>query len=74
MSILGFSETLVYGFWYDYIKPQYGDRAKLCYTDTDSFVVHNITEDFFEDISDDVVDGRFDTSNMMKTIKDHFKR
>ena len=74
MSILGFSKTLVCGFWYDYIKPQYGDRAKLCYTDTDSFVVHNITEDFFEDISDDVVDGRFDTSNMMKTIKDHFKR
>ena len=74
MSILGFSKALVYGFWYDYIKPQYGDRAKLCYTDTDSFVVHNITEDFFEDISDDVVDGRFDTSNMMKTIKDHFKR
>ena len=69
MSILGFSKTLVYGFWYDYIKPQYGDRAKLCYTDTDSFVVHNITEDFFEDISDDVVDGRFDTSNYDKNDK-----
>ena len=69
MSILGFSKALVYGFWYDYIKPQYGDRAKLCYTDTDSFVVHNITEDFFEDISDDVVDGRFDTSNYDKNDK-----
>ena len=63
MSILDISKTLMYEFWYDYIKPKYGDRAKLCYTDTDSFVIHNITEDFFEDISDDVVDGRFDTSN-----------
>ena len=44
----------MYEFWYDYIKQKYGDRAKLCYTDTGSFVIHIITEDFFEDISDDV--------------------
>ena len=49
-------------FWYDYIKPKYGDRAKLCYTDTDSFVIHIITEDFFEDISNDV-EISFDTCN-----------
>ena len=62
MSILDISKTLMYEFWYDYIKPKYGDRAKLCYTDTDSFVIHIITEDFFEDISNDV-ERWFDTSN-----------
>ena len=62
MSILDISKTLMYEFWYDYIKLKYGDRAKLCYTDTDSFVIHIITEDFFEDISDDV-ERWFDTSN-----------
>ena len=67
VSILDISETLTYEFWYDYIKPKYGDRAKLCYTDTDSFFIHIITEDLFEDIADDV-DGRFDTSTMMKMI------
>ena len=35
MSTLDISKTLMYEFWYDYIKPNYGDRAKLCYTDTD---------------------------------------
>ena len=53
-SILDISKTLMYEFWYDYIKPKYEDRAKLCYTDTDSFVIYIITEDFFADISDDV--------------------
>ena len=62
MSILDISKTLMYELWYDYIKPKYEDRAKLCYTDTDSFVIHIITEDFFEDIAPDV-DIRFDTSN-----------
>ena len=71
MLILDISKTLMYKFWYDYIKTKYGDRAKLCYTDTDSFVIHIITEDFFEDISNDV-EIWFDTS-MMKMIKDRFQ-
>ena len=62
MSILDISKTLMYKFWYDYIKPKYGDRAKLCYTDTDSFIIYIKTEDFFEDISNDV-EKWFDTSN-----------
>ena len=62
MSILDISKILMYEFWYDYIKPKYGDRAKLCYTDTDSFIIHIITEDFFEDISNDV-EAWYDTSN-----------
>ena len=39
MSILDISKTLMYKFWYDYFKPKYGDRAKLCYTNTDSFII-----------------------------------
>ena len=62
MSILDISKMLMYKFWYDYIKPKYEDRAKLCYTDTDSFIINIMTEDFFVDISDDV-ERSFDTSN-----------
>ena len=62
MSILDISKTLIYKFWCDYIKPKYEDRAKLCYMDTDSFIIHIITEDFFEDISNDV-EAWYDTSN-----------
>ena len=62
MSILDISKMLMYKFWYNYFKPKYRDRAKPCYTDTDSFVIYIITEDFFEDISDDV-ERWFDTSN-----------
>ena len=54
MSILGISKTLMYNFWYDYIEPKNGDRAKLCYMDTDSFIIHIITEDFYKDIADAV--------------------
>ena len=45
---------LCMNFWYDYIKQNYGDKAKLCYTDTDSFIIYIMTQDFFEDISNDV--------------------
>ena len=62
MSTLDISKTLMYEFWYDYITPKYQDRAKLCYMDTNSFVIHIITEDFYEDIANDV-EKRSDTSN-----------
>ena len=48
MSILDISKTLMYKFWYDYIKPKYEDIAKLCYTDTDSFTISVITKFFIE--------------------------
>ena len=67
-SILDISETLIYEFWYDYLKPKYGDRVKLCYTDTDSFIIHIKTEYFFEDISN-YVDKWSDTSNFDKNDK-----
>ena len=62
MSILDICKTFMYKFWYDYFKPKYGDKAKLCYTDTDSFIINIITEDFFEDISNDV-EAWYDMSN-----------
>ena len=48
MSILDISKILMYKFWYDYISPKYGDRAKLCYTDTHSFIIYIKTEDFLK--------------------------
>ena len=68
MSILNISKTLMYEFWYDYVKPKYKDKAKLCYMDTDSFVINIFTEDFFEDINNDV-ERWFDTSNYDKNDK-----
>ena len=56
------SKTLMYEFRYDYIKPKYGDRAKLCYIDSDSFFIYIETDDFYQDIANDV-ERWFDTSN-----------
>ena len=39
-AILDISKKLMYEFWYDYIQPKYGGKAKLCYMDTNSFIVH----------------------------------
>ena len=44
------------------MKPKYGDNVKLCYMDTDSFIMHITTEDFYKDIADDVK-KKFDKSN-----------
>ena len=68
MSILDISKILMYEFWYDYTKPKYGHRAKLCSADTDSFFINIKTEYFFEYISDDV-EKWFDTSNYDKNDK-----
>ena len=59
-AILDISKTLMYEFWYDYLKRKYGDKAQLCYMDTDSFIIHIVTEDFYKDIVDNVNDW-FDT-------------
>ena len=69
-SILDISKTLMYEFWYDYVKPKYNDKANLWYMDTDRFVINIFTEYFFEDISNDI-ERWFDTSNMMRMTKDH---
>ena len=51
----------MYEFWYDYIKPKYQYNAKLCYMDTDSFIIYIKTKDVYEDIADDI-EKRFHTS------------
>ena len=62
LPILQISKLLMYEFWYDYMKPKYGDNVKLCYMDTDSFIMNIKTEDFYKDVDNDV-EKRFDTSN-----------
>ena len=63
LSILDLSKTVMYEFWYDYVKPKYRENAKLCYIDTGSFIVHVKTEDIYKDIAEDV-ETRFHTSNL----------
>ena len=71
MSILDISKTLMYEFWYDYLKPKYNDKAKLCYMDTDGLVLNIFTEDFFQHINNDVARW-FDTFNYDKNDKRPF--
>ena len=62
LSILDISKILMYEFWYDYMKPKYGNDVKLCYMDTDSFIMSIKMNDFYKDIANNV-EKRFDTSN-----------
>ena len=34
----------MYGFWYDFVRPKYGEKANLCYTDTGS-ITDNVKPD-----------------------------
>ena len=54
MSILDISKTLIYDFWYDYINPTYQGRAKLCYKNTGSFVIHIKIEVTYQSTAGDV--------------------
>ena len=62
LSILDINKITMYEFWYDYVKSKYEDKARLCYMDTDSFVVNIKTKDFYKDIAENIKE-RFDTSN-----------
>ena len=61
LSVLELNKTLMYVFWYDYIKPKYQDNAKLCYMNTESVIIYIKTEDVYENIANNV-EKRFDTS------------
>jgi hypothetical protein len=64
-AILDLSKLVMYEFHYDYMIPKYGSKVKMCYMDTDSFIYHIHTKDFYKDIADDV-GSRFDTSGYDK--------
>ncbi|XP_030767535.1 uncharacterized protein LOC115891247 [Sitophilus oryzae] len=60
-SILEISKTIMYDFLYSYIKPKYGNKASLLYTDTDSLILQIQTDNFYDDMRENL--DRFDTSN-----------
>ena len=73
MTILDLSKTLMYDFHYNFIKEQYGEKAELLFTDTDSLMYEIKTDDLFADITDDV-DSKFDKSNLSKDHKIFFSK
>ena len=52
LSLLELCKILMYEFWYDYVKPKSDEKAKLCYMDTDSFIVYIKTDDIYNDIAE----------------------
>ena len=55
------SKTKMHEFWYDYVKPKYVEKSKLCNMGKGSFIVYIKTKDIYSDIAKDV-ETRFDTS------------
>ena len=62
LSILELSKIVMWEFCYDYLKPKYGEKAKLYYMDTDSFLVYIKTDDIYKEIAEGV-EKKFDTSD-----------
>ena len=62
LSISDLSKTVMYKLWYNYVEPKYGENAKLCYMNTDNFIVHVKTDDIYKDNAQHV-ETRFGTSN-----------
>ena len=74
-AILDKSKELMYKFFYDYLKPKYGQKLQLLYMDTDSFILSIETDDFFKDTKDDLKEW-FDTSgyDMNMILPDEYKK
>ena len=71
MAILDLSKLHMYRFHYDYIKPKYGDKAKLLMTDTDSLMYKIDTKDFYEDMKTD--SKHYDMSNFDCDLTKEYK-
>jgi len=48
--ILELSKLHMYNYHYNYMIPEYGSRARLLFTDTDSLCYHIQTPDVYEDM------------------------
>ena len=58
----------MFDFHYNQIKPKYGEKAEVLFTDTDSYMYCIQTDDFYEDIAKDMK-RKFDTSYKLKNIR-----
>jgi len=64
-AILDISKSIMYQFYYDYLKPKYGYNCTLLLTDTDYFCCHIQTDDMYGDMGENA--SLFDTSNLDPT-------
>ena len=71
MSVLDLSKSLMYDFYYNQMKAQYGDRVELLYTDTDSLLLEIQTEDVYSDMADHP--SLYDTSDFPEDHPLHSK-
>ena len=62
LSIWDTNKIAMYEYWYAQTIPKCGDKTKLCYMDTDSFIVQIKSEDVYLDLSENV-ETIFDISN-----------
>ena len=69
LSILDLSKTVIYEFWYDYVKLKYRENAKPWYVDTDSFFVDLKTDDIYKDIAEDIDTFNFEIDRPLRTGK-----
>ena len=60
--MLELGKTVMYEFWYDYVKPKYEEKGKLCYMDLSNCIFHVRTDNIYKDIVEDV-EARFDASS-----------
>ena len=60
-------------FWYDCAKPKYNEKTKLCYIDTDSFIVHVKTEDIYEDIAKERPLPKGKNKKVIRLMKDELR-
>ena len=62
LSIIELINILMYEFWYDKVKPKYGEKVMLCYMDTEIFVINIKTDGIYKDIAENT-ETRFDALN-----------
>ena len=51
LSILEICKIVMYGFWYDHLKPKHGEKVQFCYMDTGIFIVQIKTANIYSDIA-----------------------